>query len=334
MRAPRLLSLTAAALLLALGAGSATAQAPIKVGDINTYSGIGAPFTGPYRRRRRDGRRGDQRQGRRARPQGRGPVPRRQGPARRGGQARPGAGRVRQGRDDHRDLPLQRGARGLGLGQAEQDHVPGLRVADRGAHLVQGARLRGAPAPEYLRAGAHAGRQGRQDEVREVGHHRPQLRVRQAGVGDLPGPAQGAEARRADGGRALADAREDRAGPARHRDPEPEPGRALRLALRQRLARLRARGRQARALPEDVRGRHPARRARVHRPAEARGARGHAGHRLSLVRREDRRAPGVGGALHQARGQDAGARLAHRLHHLPVGGRGHQEGGRAPRRPS
>jgi branched-chain amino acid transport system substrate-binding protein len=49
MRAPRLLSLTAAALLLALGAGSATAQAPIKLGDINTYSGIGAPFTGPYR---------------------------------------------------------------------------------------------------------------------------------------------------------------------------------------------------------------------------------------------------------------------------------------------
>ena len=49
MRAPRLLSLTAAALLLTLGAGSATAQAPIKLGDINTYSGIGAPFTGPYR---------------------------------------------------------------------------------------------------------------------------------------------------------------------------------------------------------------------------------------------------------------------------------------------
>jgi branched-chain amino acid transport system substrate-binding protein len=49
MRAFRLLSLTATALLLTLGAGSATAQAPIKVGDINTYSGIGAPFTGPYR---------------------------------------------------------------------------------------------------------------------------------------------------------------------------------------------------------------------------------------------------------------------------------------------
>src|SRR5512146_1503162 len=49
MRAPRLPSLTAAALLLALGAGPAAAQAPIKIGDINTYSGIGAPFTGPYR---------------------------------------------------------------------------------------------------------------------------------------------------------------------------------------------------------------------------------------------------------------------------------------------
>ena len=49
MRAPRLLSLSAVALLLTLGAGSAAAQAPIKLGDINTYSGIGAPFTGPYR---------------------------------------------------------------------------------------------------------------------------------------------------------------------------------------------------------------------------------------------------------------------------------------------
>src|SRR5580765_3257965 len=49
MRAPRLPSLTAAALLLTLGAGPAAAQAPIKIGDINTYSGIGAPFTGPYR---------------------------------------------------------------------------------------------------------------------------------------------------------------------------------------------------------------------------------------------------------------------------------------------
>ena len=49
MRAPRLPSLTAAALLLTLGAGPAAAQAPIKIGDINSYSGIGAPFTGPYR---------------------------------------------------------------------------------------------------------------------------------------------------------------------------------------------------------------------------------------------------------------------------------------------
>jgi branched-chain amino acid transport system substrate-binding protein len=32
-----------------LGAGPAAAQPPIKIGDINSYSGIGAPFTGPYR---------------------------------------------------------------------------------------------------------------------------------------------------------------------------------------------------------------------------------------------------------------------------------------------
>ena len=49
MRASRLLALSAVLLMLASGAGPVSAQAPIKVGDINTYSGIGAPFTGPYR---------------------------------------------------------------------------------------------------------------------------------------------------------------------------------------------------------------------------------------------------------------------------------------------
>jgi len=49
MRTSRLAALTASALLLALGAAPTAAQAPIKLGDINTYSGIGAPFTGPYR---------------------------------------------------------------------------------------------------------------------------------------------------------------------------------------------------------------------------------------------------------------------------------------------
>ncbi|HET8577575.1 MAG TPA: ABC transporter substrate-binding protein [Methylomirabilota bacterium] len=49
MRSRRLLILSTAALALALGAGPAAAQAPIKLGEINSYSGIGAPFTGPYR---------------------------------------------------------------------------------------------------------------------------------------------------------------------------------------------------------------------------------------------------------------------------------------------
>lgn len=35
--------------LAAVGARAAHAQAPIKIGEINTYSGIAAPFTGPYR---------------------------------------------------------------------------------------------------------------------------------------------------------------------------------------------------------------------------------------------------------------------------------------------
>ena len=51
MSSPRLASLLIPALLLASGLapGTARAQAPIKVGEINSYSGIGAPFTGPYR---------------------------------------------------------------------------------------------------------------------------------------------------------------------------------------------------------------------------------------------------------------------------------------------
>ena len=51
MSSPRLASLLIPALLLASGLapGAARAQAPIKVGEINSYSGIGAPFTGPYR---------------------------------------------------------------------------------------------------------------------------------------------------------------------------------------------------------------------------------------------------------------------------------------------
>jgi len=49
MRSPRFLFLVAAGLVGALGAGPAAAQAPIKIGEINSYSGIGAPFTGPYK---------------------------------------------------------------------------------------------------------------------------------------------------------------------------------------------------------------------------------------------------------------------------------------------
>jgi branched-chain amino acid transport system substrate-binding protein len=51
MSSRRLASLLIAALLLAWGLapGAARAQAPIRIGEINSYSGIGAPFTGPYR---------------------------------------------------------------------------------------------------------------------------------------------------------------------------------------------------------------------------------------------------------------------------------------------
>jgi len=49
MRSRRFSFLMSAGLILALGAAPAAAQAPIKLGEINSYSGIGAPFTGPYK---------------------------------------------------------------------------------------------------------------------------------------------------------------------------------------------------------------------------------------------------------------------------------------------
>src|SRR5687768_17137157 len=36
-------------LVASLGAAPVSAQGPIKIGEINSFSGIGAPFTGPYR---------------------------------------------------------------------------------------------------------------------------------------------------------------------------------------------------------------------------------------------------------------------------------------------
>ena len=49
MRSRRRVSFFTAFLALAVVAGPAAAQGPVKLGDINSYSGIGAPFTGPYR---------------------------------------------------------------------------------------------------------------------------------------------------------------------------------------------------------------------------------------------------------------------------------------------
>ena len=45
----RWLSACLVLLVASLGAAPALAQGPIKIGEINSFSGIGAPFTGPYR---------------------------------------------------------------------------------------------------------------------------------------------------------------------------------------------------------------------------------------------------------------------------------------------
>ena len=150
---------------------SAPAQAPpIRIGEINSFSGIGAPFTGPYQAGGGDGGRGGQRQGRDQRAKSRGDLPRRQGPARGGGEARPGAGGVREGRPHRGHLPLQRRSCRLRLGQAEQDHVRGRRAPDRGHHVVEGTRPRRArcgPIPTS-RAACWPEKAG-QDEVRRSG---------------------------------------------------------------------------------------------------------------------------------------------------------------------
>src|SRR2546426_12464963 len=49
MRRYRVLGALATVLLLAPHVAPVAAQAPIKIGEVNSFSGIGAPFTGPYR---------------------------------------------------------------------------------------------------------------------------------------------------------------------------------------------------------------------------------------------------------------------------------------------
>jgi hypothetical protein len=49
MSVRRLFRGVAALAVMVLGAVPAAAQGPIRIGEINSFSGIGAPFTGPYR---------------------------------------------------------------------------------------------------------------------------------------------------------------------------------------------------------------------------------------------------------------------------------------------
>src|SRR5437879_7966550 len=49
MKRHRVLGTLATVLLLVAPVAPVAAQAPIKIGEINSFSGIGAPFTGPYR---------------------------------------------------------------------------------------------------------------------------------------------------------------------------------------------------------------------------------------------------------------------------------------------
>src|SRR5438093_11006053 len=49
MRRHRVLGVLATIVVFATAAPATAQQAPIKIGEINSFSGIGAPFTGPYR---------------------------------------------------------------------------------------------------------------------------------------------------------------------------------------------------------------------------------------------------------------------------------------------
>ena len=100
---------------------SAPAQAPIKIGEINSFSGIGAPFTGPYRLAVEMAVEEVNAKG--------GVLGRKVEVIFRDDKGQPAEAvkhaqelvRVGEGRADLRHVPLQRGSRGLRLGQAEQD---------------------------------------------------------------------------------------------------------------------------------------------------------------------------------------------------------------------
>jgi hypothetical protein len=119
--------------------GSLWAQAPIKIGEINSYSGIGAPFTGPYKL-------GAEMAVEEINARG-GVLGRKLEVIFRDDKGQP-AEAVKQAQDlvesekvraDRGHVPVERRPRRLRLGQAEQGHVRGGGAAHRGADLVEGA---------------------------------------------------------------------------------------------------------------------------------------------------------------------------------------------------
>ena len=150
-----------------------SAQAPIKIGEINSFSGIGAPFTGPYRAAVEMAVEEVNAKG--------GVLGRKVEVIFRDDKGQP-AEAVKHAQElvasekvaphlGH--VPLQRRPRGVGLGQAEQDACSWPpSPSPRRITWSKGHDYVVPRAAEHVRAGPHAGREGRQDEVREVGDHR------------------------------------------------------------------------------------------------------------------------------------------------------------------
>ena len=204
MRSPRFLFLVAAGLVGAARRGPAAAQAPIKIGEINSYSGIGAPFTGPYKA-------GVEMAVEEINAKG-GVLGRKLEVLFRDDKGQP-AEAVKHAQElvESEKVALIAGTFLSNVGLAVSDWAKQNKVmfvaagaAHRGARRgPRGTTTRCACAPTPTSRGG-CSRRRRQDEVRQVGDHRAQLRVRQARVGDVPRPAEGDEARDAGGGRALA----------------------------------------------------------------------------------------------------------------------------------
>ncbi len=159
-------------LVLLATAGPAAAQGkPIRIGEINSYSGLATVYTFPYKEGLADGGQGDQRRRRRAGPADRVHLPRRQAQARRGGEGRAGAGGAGEGRLPGRLHLERRGAGHLGVRQGGQDPLLRHALPDVAPDLGRRSQVRRPHHQQREPVRPGPGQEGVHAAVQEVGAH-------------------------------------------------------------------------------------------------------------------------------------------------------------------